>query len=345
MSENITLYFFQGLASLLVVFIHIPFPGVVGTVVTAWARISVPLFFMISGYSLYNHLGTSNFRKKIIQRIKRNGAITAFGLIIYFFVDVGKCILKKESVWTFLGPVLSWENLVKFFLLGVIPPGTGGVLWFMIALVYIYTLLLFLEPLLKKEKITIWGSVAFICMVLLGLIKITTTALNAHISSFYLGSNWIYGNWIAIGLPAFLIGMSLCKVIEENTWSKFRCQYILAIMTICITATSIESLVLKRNLDMYLSYTIFTLIVDVCIFILAQKDYFCPQNPIVKLGKKYSRDLYLWHPLVMSAVSITVTRLRLGDNIIVMYLQPVIVLEMSLLFSVLLNKVERVCKW
>ena len=340
MKENITLYFFQGIASILVVFIHIPFPGVLGTVVTAWARISVPLFFMVSGYSLYPYIGTNQFRKKVTQRLKRNGAIMITGLSVYFLVDIAKCILKRESVWTFLGPAFAKANLVKLVTLGVIPPGTGGVMWFMIALVYIYTLLLFLEPLLKKETVNAGGT-AFACMVLLGLIKIIVTALDLHIGSFYLGSNWIYGNWITIGLPALTIGISLRKVIEDGTWKNFRCETVLVVMALCMTATSIESLILDRKLNLYLSYSVFTLIVDCCIFVLAQRSYFRPENPMVKVGKYYSRDLYLWHPLVMSAASISVSTLRLGNNVAVMYLQPVAVLIVSLLVSIVLSKIER----
>lgn len=341
MKENITLYFFQGIASILVVFIHIPFPGELGTVVAAWARISVPLFFMISGYTLYPYIDADQFRKKISQRIKRNGVITVICLSIYFFVDIAKCILKRESVWTFLGPLFSKANIVKLITLGIIPPGTGGVLWFMIALVYIYILLLFLEPLLKKKHIKMCGGVAFISMVLFGLIKIIMTAFDLHIGAFYMGSNWIYGNWIAIGLPAVIIGISMRKVIEDGTLKNFRCSIVLAVMALCIIATSIESLILDWKLDLYLSYSVFTLIVDCCIFVLAQRNYFRPNNPLVKVGKYYSRNLYLWHPLVMSAVSISVSILKLGNNMAVMYLQPVAVLFGALLLSVALFKLER----
>lgn len=178
-------------------------------------------------------------------------------------------------------------------------------------------------------------------MVLLGLIKIIVTALDLHIGSFYLGSNWIYGNWITIGLPALTIGISLRKVIEDGTWKNFRCETVLVVMALCMTATSIESLILDRKLNLYLSYSVFTLIVDCCIFVLAQRSYFRPENPMVKVGKHYSRDLYLWHPLVMSAASISVSTLRLGNNVAVMYLQPVAVLIVSLLVSIVLSKIER----
>lgn len=340
MKDNITLYFFQGLASILVVFIHIPFPGAMGTVVTAWARIAVPLFFMISGYSLFTYLETDRFRKKLIQRTKRNGSITLMGLAIYLFVDVVKCVLKRESVWTFLGPAISVPNLVKFITLGVIPPGTGGVLWFMMAMVYSYIFLLLVEPLLKKNKIKALGLGSFVFMVVLNIVKINATALNIQICFINLGSNWIYGNWITIGLPAMFIGMSLRKLIDEESWINYSAPAVLTIMALCLTVTSIEGLIIKHKLNMYLSYSIFTLVVDVCIFILAQKKYFNSKNPMVKLGKYYSRDLYLWHPLVMSAISIILTLLQLEDYSILTYLQPLIVLIISLLLSITINKIK-----
>ncbi len=339
MNENKTLYFFQGLASILVVFIHSPFPGTLGTVVTAWARIAVPFFFMISGYFLFAYLDSEQFPQKNFQRIKRNGAITVIGLIIYFLIDVAKCILKRKSVWTFWERVFSLSNLVKFFALGI--PATGGILWFMMALVYTYILLLILKTLFTRNSIKAWGIGAFIYMVLLGIVKIITSALNIHIGSIFLGSNWIYGNWITIGLPAILIGMSMRKLNEDRTWNNFSVPVVLAIMVICLTATSIEALILKQNLNIYLSYSIFTLIVDACIFILAQKEYFHRQNSMIKLGKYYSRDLYLWHPIIISMISTFVTKLQLEENTAIMYLQPVIVLAVSLLLCIVIYRVKK----
>lgn len=47
---NPCLDFIKGIACICVIFMHCEFPGVVGIVVQAVSRFSVPLFFMVSGY-------------------------------------------------------------------------------------------------------------------------------------------------------------------------------------------------------------------------------------------------------------------------------------------------------
>ncbi|MFV8815028.1 acyltransferase family protein [Aerococcus urinaeequi] len=44
------------IAAFLVICIHIPFPGEVGQIITAIARIAVPFFFMVSGFFASDNL-------------------------------------------------------------------------------------------------------------------------------------------------------------------------------------------------------------------------------------------------------------------------------------------------
>ena len=69
MNKNYTLYFFEGLACLLVVLIHAPFPGTLGIIFSSAGRFAVPFFFMISGFSLFDYLGTPLFCTKIKKKI------------------------------------------------------------------------------------------------------------------------------------------------------------------------------------------------------------------------------------------------------------------------------------
>lgn len=52
--KNRCLNFFKGLGCIFVIFIHFPFPGEIGRIISGLARFAVPLFFMISGYYAYN---------------------------------------------------------------------------------------------------------------------------------------------------------------------------------------------------------------------------------------------------------------------------------------------------
>lgn len=50
---NYCMDFLKGIACILVVFIHVKFPGDFGQAVQAIARFAVPFFFMVSGYYCY----------------------------------------------------------------------------------------------------------------------------------------------------------------------------------------------------------------------------------------------------------------------------------------------------
>ena len=53
--RNTTLDILKAVCCVLVVFIHCKFPSIVGTIVESYARICVPIFFMISGYFVANN--------------------------------------------------------------------------------------------------------------------------------------------------------------------------------------------------------------------------------------------------------------------------------------------------
>lgn len=183
-------------------------------------------------------------------------------------------------------------------------------------------------------------------MVVAGIVKIISTAYNLSVGDLYLGEVWLYGNWLLIGFPSFFIGLSLAQIIETNQ-NKIK-KYIKIswiVMTICLLLFSIESILLKSRLDMYLSYSVFTLIADVCVFFISSVTIFLRENLFIKIGKYYSKDLYLWHPIIMSMVSIVLQMLKLTDNIYVGYLRPVIVLVLSIALSVIIYQIkERGCE-
>ena len=54
---NFCLDFIKGVACVFVVFMHCEFPGIMGIVVQAVSRFSVPLFFMVSGYFCFRSGG------------------------------------------------------------------------------------------------------------------------------------------------------------------------------------------------------------------------------------------------------------------------------------------------
>lgn len=62
--KNKTLNILKAVSAILIVFNHCTFPGILGDLFKGYGRISVPIFFMISGYYVFNN-GDEKIKKKI----------------------------------------------------------------------------------------------------------------------------------------------------------------------------------------------------------------------------------------------------------------------------------------
>ena len=64
--KNHTLDILKVVCSILIVFNHCVFPGTTGEIIKAFSRIAVPIFFLISGYYVFN-----NPKEKVLKKCKR----------------------------------------------------------------------------------------------------------------------------------------------------------------------------------------------------------------------------------------------------------------------------------
>lgn len=130
--RNSTLDVIKGIAAIMVVFIHVQFPGIIGRVVNNLAAFAVPLFFMVSGYF------SSNVKKEKISRsIKHIVALILFAytinLVRIFFqknFNIGNTILYLKEITT------DKMHIIRFFLIN--ETYISGVAWFLFALLYCY---------------------------------------------------------------------------------------------------------------------------------------------------------------------------------------------------------------
>ena len=130
--------FWKGIASIGVILVHIQFPGVCGKITAAVGTCGVILFFLLSGYSIYNaDADRDTVCKRIMKRFRRNGRITLIAVAVFFaFTCVEKCVAGGFGEWIagFADPVI-WLRMVflgDFEIIG------GDPLWFMPALLYGY---------------------------------------------------------------------------------------------------------------------------------------------------------------------------------------------------------------
>lgn len=115
------------LASILVVFIHCPFPGEIGGTVTCLARFAVPMFFVISGYYAWGQDAV-----RIKKRLYRVLGLNVTATVLYGAWKVVKAVCEGERLFLSLrGAVPTGNDLVRFALLSVNP--YAGHLWYLAA--------------------------------------------------------------------------------------------------------------------------------------------------------------------------------------------------------------------
>ena len=342
MKGNKTLYLFEGIACLLVVLIHNPFPGDLGIFFVSIARYAVPLFFMVSGYSLYGCLETDIYREKIKRRLKKNSKVLGIAIACYFVFDIAKCMLKGRSVFQHFAEMISIPNVFRLVFLGLFPPQSAcGILWFMLAQLYVYVFAIIFASKTKKCIIPTITKISFFALLFASCLKIFSTALHWKVGIIDLSSSWIYGNWILMGLPCFFLGIGFADYFEKNHHKVvlFSILGYMVVIGVCIILNYILCLILDHQLKMYLNQTAFTLIMDYCMFAIAQQDRISEKNLFAKIGCFHSRNVYIAHPAIISCYNIIFE--KIPSTSWIGYVQPVLVIITSLVFSMILNIIVR----
>lgn len=133
--RNQVLEVWKLIASFFVVFLHVPFPGMFGSIISCLARFAVPLFFAISGWFSYQ-TGCPKLAKRFLHILK----LELLGILI----TVGWSFL----VHTYMGSDMrQWllyyipdgERIKKWLLWNVDP--FGGHLWYLSAAALCYGVL------------------------------------------------------------------------------------------------------------------------------------------------------------------------------------------------------------
>lgn len=147
MRRNHGLDLLKAISAFMVICIHVPFPGVVGTIITPLARIAVPLFFMITGY-YYSFTKEHNRVNHQIYKIIR---LFVGSNMLYLLWNLIKAYITNNSVSTKLSEMLNAKSMLKFLLLNESP--FSGHLWYLGALLYALLIVMLFEKKVAQKKI------------------------------------------------------------------------------------------------------------------------------------------------------------------------------------------------
>lgn len=300
--------------ALLIVFIHVEFKY--RLLVLPITRCAVPIFFIISGFYIYND-DEDVMTIKIKQSILKVSRILFFSTVLYsiiFFAHNNKFSITNK-------------DLFNIFCLNDNP--FGGHLWYLSA--YLYVLVIFLW--IFKTKL-----LKLLMYLLPVFFLITLCAGNYSQLLFGRQFNYMYyRNFLIVGIPYFLLGYCISKN-KLNYLFKHRC--LLGIGILFGVLVSETEYVLLQNLKFIATQDFFfgSVILSITLFLYFVS--FKSNNPIFTIiagyGKKYSLYLYIFHPLIYSFWLFLIKEGYIS-NYLNEYVAPFVVILLTLSFSIVFD--------
>ena len=309
----------------LVICIHSPFYGEAGKYIVAISRCAVPVFFMITGFFYKQTVAKGNENKQIIKVLK----LCIFSNLLFLGFEVIMAILKKESILNLLQTTFSLKNIFKLIFFNESPLASH--LWYLNALIYVLVIMKFIN---KYNKYNVLNKIIpLLLLVDLILGKYSMLLLNKEIPHI------LVRNFLFVGLPYFGLGNYINMIYNNNCekYSKPNIQ-ILGISIFIIT-TIIERFILinlrcNATRDHYISTTFLSIFMF--IYFWGYKNNKSIFSSIAKIGREYSTNLYIFHPIIICLLNII-----FEAQIIYNYISPILVFIATLLACIAYQKITK----
>ena len=322
-NRNNTLDVMKLVASYMVIFIHVLFPGKMGLAVDALARFAVPLFFFVSGFYAYGASPESIRRKAV--RIAR---LLIFAVLVYIVRDELR-LLWNRDFRNVIGYWLSWmkpKTLLKLVVFNT--PVYNVHLWYLLACVYVYGLYYAAVKFAVPEK---WIFSVSILALLAHLV------LGEFLATFHIVVPLsLVRNFALMGIPFFGFGLLArkhkCKIEGVSNWA------IAAAMAIGMLESLLSVFLFGRN-ELYLG-SVLVLAALVAIFIKYPNVHY-PSWLLSLTG--CSTYIYIFHPILPGILGRVygVLGIQFHESVAVQMIHPIIVCILATVLAVWLGKLTQ----
>lgn len=319
------------LCAFLVVCIHKPFPGIVGSYIVAISRTAVPIFFMISGF-FYN-IEDNQEKKQIVKLFK----IILFASVLYFVMNFTIGIAKFvangniDSIFEVF-EVFNRKNILKMIFLNDSP--IAGHLWYLNAIVYVFLCSYILKK-IKLFKVLYWITPLLLSIDLI-FGKYSIAIFGREFPVLYVR------NFLFVGIPYFIIGNSIRYAYTKGKLKTYTQKRLfvfalkVSVMLCVIEKYIILYLGINATRDHYISTTLLACVMFV-LFLLVFPNENKNLRWISDIGRNNSLDVYIIHPIVIIVLS--VASKVLGVENVYSYVAPIIVFVVSIFLSVIYRRI------
>lgn len=309
--ERNVFYFMKGFACICVIFIHVRFPGLIGTVVWKLSQFAVPIFLMISGYFAFEK-NVNVIRKRLYKILK----IFAWSYAVYFCYK-GALHIAGGTFVEWIMSIFTKNTVVKYLVFCNIDFAIA--LWYLLAIAETYFVWFFVVKFRKEGVALKVIPILFLARVVLSMY------CDLH------NLPWTYKtNFLTGAMPFFLFGYFLKK--NENFFRSVPSFFwFFSFLLGAVTSVVPEIVGMRLNFS-----CIGNIIYSVAIFVMSVKIPNKSYGPLLEyVGKNLSLDVYIFHMIIYEIISIITFRFIKIDpqNALWGWLCPVLVVVMTIAFA------------
>lgn len=221
------------------------------------------------------------------------------------------------------------------------PVVIGGHLWFLFALLYDYILVSLFDGKRIHKKQYLFGGISMCLLYVLGQV-IWIFGIRFTVPDFFRCfvsvplpetvsvPNFIYRNWLIEGLAFFMLGRWIREHGDKVNLSNIALLFI-------VVVSSLLCLVERKIMGRDFGVNIFTLPQVFALFLYAVKNPEAHGGLMQRMGRDCSMLVYVLHIFVWEAIAKVYGAIGLNDNLLALYLLPIIVVIVSILMALLFN--------
>ena len=322
----------KGICCIIILFLHVPLPGVVGDAIAIGCEFAVPIFFMITGYFIHKKQDV----KWMLRKIKGLVILLVLSEMVAAVSDlIIECVINKTNFeyWFLSSNIV--QHPIRLILFGT---AFNGSLWFLYALIYVYLFYILLTKydLLKNKYFYIIGPLLYVIMVLGRLFVQNLFSLTDE-------NVYLFRNFLLPAFPMTLLG----------SWFSYKSEAIekigllkrLLVVLIGLAIMPLEYFFYKKIFkNPGMEHCFFTIILAFGIFACGIFFTKVKQNPLKYIGEKHYTLVYVLHVPVVWWVNIFLDKINLTHNAISLWIRPFVVLLMCLLIGEIVAWLKKIIK-
>lgn len=319
-----------------ILIMHCDYPKKITIYIKVINRFGVPYFFFVSGYYFLKN-NKINF-KRIILKITHIFRLLYYSGIFYFIFSIlfNKILYNNNwNIGDYTKKIITKEKIIKFFITN--NPFMYPHLWFLLALLYSYFLLLILKIINKNiinNKIFLiftiyFGQISYIILAEFSGAKLFKTTIKINNSDEYI---YLPNLFVFRAFPFIMLGIFLrINNIKLNiSFPKYYVIFIIGTILSCI-----EYYFIQKSLISYICT--FIQIFPLIGFSISNNQI---NNNVIfsYIGRELSLKIYIYHIAIKKIVDLIILRLKLK---LLVSFEFLFVLLLTLILSIFLNKFQK----